>query len=122
MKKKTTTKTTTTPAYSASTSSAPKATPKKEAEPRTIAIRNKLPRMLVLNLDAREHRLKRRFPVVRQLRNGSSVGEMETKLCADSVTLLAREQIEIPATALASTDVQNAIRAGKIVVIENRAP
>lgn len=98
--------------------SAPTAT--KSAVP-MVEIKNRERRMLVLNLDAPGHSLKRKFPVIRELRNGTSVGEMVAKHCADSVTLLARGTATIPKSALASTDVQNAIRAKKIVVIEKRA-
>ena len=87
----------------------------------TVSLQNTQRVMAVFNLD-RSSRRKRVFPVVRALKDGSSVGVMETKLLPDSITFLAKEHKDVPKAALAAPEIAQAISDGRLRKVEVVAP
>lgn len=87
----------------------------------TVLIQSTQRVMTVFNLD-RSSRKKRVFPVVRTLKNGTSVGVMEAKLLPDSITFLAKERKEVPATVLTAPEIAQAISDGRLRKVEAVAP
>lgn len=105
---------------SSSKTSAATAAAKPTADPR-FTLKSRLRRMRVFNL-SKGTAMVRRFPVVRQLKNGTSVGEMQAKVCPDSITFLARETKTVSREVYSSPEIQKAIGTGDLVLVKNRAP
>jgi len=97
-----------------------KSQPAEATNTETVTLVSKHRMMQVFNLTKAEG-IVRKFPVIRPLKNGSSVGEFQGKVCPDSLTLLVGERKIVPKTVLSAPELANAIRARKVVVIENRA-
>lgn len=57
----------------------------------SVELKNLQRRMATFNLDAPAHAKVRKFPVVTQLKNGSSIGQVKPKRTYDSLTFLAGE-------------------------------
>ncbi len=76
----------------------------------TVALKNLERRMATYNLAHPAHTKTRKFPVVTQLKNGSSIGRMQPKACPDSLTFLAKEiRAGLPDTILLCPDVKAAL-------------
>lgn len=92
----------------------------KENKAETVVLMNKTRRMLVVNLTRKEAK-RRKFPVIRKLKNGASVGEFTTRLCPDSITFLAKERKPVPAEYLSIPEIRNALQArpSKLVIVKS---
>lgn len=87
-----------------------KAEVKKEVK--EIGLQNLEKRIATFNLDHPAHKKKRIFPVVVELKDGSSIGQMKARNLADSLTLLAREsRFDLPETILQCSEIKSALEA-----------
>ena len=88
-----------------------------------ITLKNTTKRMRTYNLD-RHHGKVRKFPQIRNLANGGSIGEIVKRKLPDSITFLAREIKSkhdgkpLPASIKECPDIKAALQRGELVEIK----